>query len=59
MRRLVIFLVMALLFTAAVVVAVVIATSTSDTVVHARTVVGNDAQDAIDQVKSLVNQYTK
>jgi hypothetical protein len=58
-RRFVIFLVVALLFTAAVVVAVAIATSTSDTVVHARTVVGKDAQDAIDQVKSLVNQYTK
>jgi serine/threonine protein kinase len=59
MRRLVIFLVVALLFTAAVVVAVAIATSTSNTVVHARTIVGKDAQDAIDQVKSLVNQYTK
>ena len=59
MRRLVIFLVVALLFTAAVVVAVAIATSTSNTVVHARTVVGKDAQDAINQVKSLVNQYTK
>jgi serine/threonine-protein kinase len=59
MRRLVIFLVVALLFVAAVVAAVAIATSTSDTVVHARTVVGKDAQDAINQVKSLVNQYTK
>lgn len=59
MRRFVIFLVFALLFTVAVVVAVAIATSTSNTVVHVRTVVGKDAQDAIDQVKSLVNQYTK
>jgi serine/threonine-protein kinase len=59
MRRLVIFLAVALLFAAAVVVAVAIATSTSNTVVHARTIVGKDAQDAIDQVKSLVNQYTK
>jgi hypothetical protein len=59
LRRLVIFLVVALLFAAAVVVAVAIATSTSNTVVHARTVVAKDAQDAIDQVKSLVNQYTK
>jgi eukaryotic-like serine/threonine-protein kinase len=58
-RRFVIFLVVALLFTAAVVVAVAIATSTSNTVVHARTIVGKDAQDAINQVKSLVNQYTK
>ena len=59
MRRLVIFLAVALLFAAAVVVAVAIATSTSDTVVHARTIMGKDAQHAIDQVKSLVNQYTK
>jgi serine/threonine-protein kinase len=59
MRRLVIFLVVALLFAAAVVVAVAIATSTSNSIVHARTVVGKDAQDAINQVKSLVNQYTK
>ena len=58
-RRFMIFLLVALLFTAAVVVAVAIATSTSNTVVHARTVVGKDAQDAINQVKSLVNQYTK
>jgi hypothetical protein len=59
MRRLVVFLAVALLFAAAVVVAVVISTSTSNTVVHTRTIVGKDAQEAIDQVKSLVNQYTK
>ena len=50
MRRMVIFLVVVLLFTAAVVVAVAIATSTSNTVVHARRIVGKDAQDAIEQV---------
>ena len=59
MRRLVILLLLALVVVAAVVVAVAIATSTSNTVVHYRTVVGHDAQTAINQVKSLVNQYTK
>ena len=44
---------------AAVVVAVAIATSTSNKVVHFRTIVGHDAQNAIDQVKSQVNKYTK
>ena len=54
-----IFLILACLFIAAVVVAVAIATSTSNNVVHLRTVVGHDAQNVIDQVKNLVNQNTK
>jgi eukaryotic-like serine/threonine-protein kinase len=58
-RRLLIFLILACLFVAAVVVAVAIATSTSNNVVHLRTVVGHDAQNVIDQVKNLVNQNTK
>ncbi len=58
-RRLLAFLAVVLLFVAAVAVAVTIATSTSKTVVHFRTVVAHDAQSAIDQVKSLVNSYTK
>jgi serine/threonine-protein kinase len=58
-RRMLIFLILACLFIAAVVVAVAIATSTSNNVVHIRTVVGHDAQNVIDQVKSLVNQNTK
>jgi hypothetical protein len=41
------------------VVALVIANSTSSSVVHFRTVVGHDAQSAINSVRSLVNQYTK
>jgi serine/threonine protein kinase len=44
---------------AAVVLAVVIASSTSTQVVHFRTVVGHDAQSAIDQVRGVVNKYTK
>ncbi len=58
-RRFMAFLALALVFTAAVVIAVVIATSTSNTVVHYRTVVGRDTQSAINSVRGLVNQYTK
>ena len=58
-RRLAILLIVLLLFTAAVVVAVAVATSTSNSVVHFRTVVGHDAQSAINQFKNVINQYTK
>jgi eukaryotic-like serine/threonine-protein kinase len=44
---------------AAVLVAVVIASSTSKSVVHFRTVVGHDTQSAINQVRGVINQYTK
>jgi eukaryotic-like serine/threonine-protein kinase len=44
---------------AGVIVAVAISSSTSSSVVHFRTVVGHDAQSAIDQVRSVVNRYTK
>ncbi len=53
------FLALAIVFTAAVAVAVVIATSTSNSVVHFRTVVGHDAQSAISSLRDLINQYTK
>ncbi len=43
----------------AVIVAALIATSTSNTVVRFRTVVAHDTQNAINQVKSIINQYTK
>jgi beta-lactam-binding protein with PASTA domain len=39
--------------------AVAIANSTSGTVVQYRKVVAHDAQSAIGQVQSLINQYTK
>ena len=48
-----------LVFGAAVVVALVIANDTSNNVVHFRTVVGHDAQSAINSLRGLVNQYTK
>jgi beta-lactam-binding protein with PASTA domain len=50
---------LALVFTAAVVIAVVIATSTSTTVVHFKQIVGRDAQSAINSLQNLINQYTK
>ncbi len=45
------FLALAIVFTAAVAVAVVIASSTSNSVVHFRRVVGHDAQHAINSVR--------
>jgi type II secretory pathway pseudopilin PulG len=48
-----------LVLIAGVVVAVVIASSTSSQVVHFRTIVGHDAQTAIDQVRTQIDKYTK
>ena len=42
-----------------VIAAVIISNSTSNTIVHYRKVVAHDAQSAINQVRSLINQYTK
>ncbi len=59
LRRLFALMALMLVFIAAVVVAVVIATSKSPPAVQARTVIARDAQDAIDQVQSIINSYTK
>ncbi len=59
LRRFIAFLALAIVFTIAVAVAVILATSTSNTVVHFRTVVGHDAQSAIHSLRDLINQYTK
>jgi hypothetical protein len=59
LRRFMGFLALAIIFTIAVAVAVIIATSTSNTVVHFRTVVGHDANSAINNLRDLINQYTK
>jgi eukaryotic-like serine/threonine-protein kinase len=59
LRRLVAFVALAIVFTAAVATAVVIATSTSSTVIQFRTVVAHDAQSAIHSVRDMVNKYTK
>jgi eukaryotic-like serine/threonine-protein kinase len=58
-RRVAIALTVLLLFVAAVVIAVVISTNTSKTVVELRTTVAHDAQSAINQVQNLISQYTK
>jgi serine/threonine-protein kinase len=58
-RRALIGLTVGLLFAAAVVIALVISTSTSPTVVHVRTTVSHDAQSAINQLSNLISQYTK
>jgi hypothetical protein len=58
-RRLGLFLMLALVFTAAVVIAVVIATSTSSSVVQLKKIVGNDAQSVINALQNLINSNTK
>ncbi len=58
-RRFVLFLLVAVLFVAAVAVALTLAASTSSNVVHFKTVVAHDAQSAIKQVQNLVSKYTK
>jgi hypothetical protein len=42
-----------------VIVAVVIATSTSNTAVQARKTIANDVNSAISQVQTLISDYTK
>jgi eukaryotic-like serine/threonine-protein kinase len=58
-RRFLAFLAVVILFVAAVAVAVTISASTSSNVVHFRKVIARDANDAVQQFQSLVNQYTK
>jgi serine/threonine protein kinase len=58
-RRLFGFLALAILFTAAVAIAVVLATSATNTVVHYERVVGHDANHAITNLRDLIQKYTK
>ena len=58
-RRFLAFLALAVVFTAAVATAVVIATSTSKTVVHVRDVVAKDVQGAVNQLRNIINGNTK
>jgi serine/threonine-protein kinase len=58
-RRVIALLALLLVFLAAVVVAVVIATSTSSGIAHFRTSIAHDANSTINQLKHLVNSYTK
>jgi serine/threonine protein kinase len=58
-RRFMISMLLLGVFVAAVVIAVVLATDASNTVVHYRKVVGQDAQSAINSFRDLINKYTK
>jgi serine/threonine protein kinase len=58
-RRLVALIALLMVFLAAVVIAVVIATSTSSGIAHFRTSLAHDANSTINQLKNLVNSYTK
>jgi len=59
MRRFMALLALALVFIAAVAIAVVIANGTSSTAVRFRAVMAHDFQSGYDQVQTLINQYTK
>jgi eukaryotic-like serine/threonine-protein kinase len=58
-RRFFAFLAVVVLFVGAVAAALAIAASTSNNVVHFRRVVAHDTSDAVKQVQSIINQYTK
>jgi serine/threonine-protein kinase len=58
-RRLMGFLALIAVFALVAIAAVVIANSTSNTIVHYKKVVARDAQSAISQVEDLVNKYSK
>ena len=58
-RRLIGFLALVAVLALIVIAAVLIANSTSNTVVHYQKVVAHDAQSAIGQVRTLINKYTK
>jgi serine/threonine protein kinase len=58
-RRLLVLLTLLGVFAAVVIAAVAIATGTSNEMVHFRKVVAHDTQTAVQQLQSLINQYTK
>jgi serine/threonine protein kinase len=58
-RRVLLGLFVGLLFAAAVVIALVLSTSTSPTLTHIRTTVSHDAQSAVNSLSNLISQYTK
>jgi hypothetical protein len=58
-RRTFALLSMAVIFGAAVAAAVILATSTSNQVVHFRNVVAHDAQSAINQIRDIINGNKK
>ncbi|HEY8764137.1 MAG TPA: protein kinase [Solirubrobacteraceae bacterium] len=58
-RRFVALLAIAALLTAAVAVALILASGTSSTVVHVRTIISQDVSSAVKSVQDLINQNTK
>jgi hypothetical protein len=58
-RRLMAVLALVAVLALIVIAAVTISNSTSNTVVHYKKVVAHDAQSAINQMRDLINQYTK
>jgi eukaryotic-like serine/threonine-protein kinase len=58
-RRLMVLLALIAVFALVVIAAVLIAGSTSPTVVHSEKVISRDAQSAINQLSSMINKYTK
>jgi serine/threonine-protein kinase len=58
-RRFMVLMALVAVLALIVIAAVVIADSTSNTVVHSEKVIAHDAQDAINQITSMINKYTK
>ncbi len=58
-RRMMALLALLAVFALVVIAAVVISNSTSSTVVHYQKIIARDAQSAVSQLQSLINQYTK
>jgi serine/threonine protein kinase len=58
-RRGLALLVVAVVLLIVVIVAISIANSASNTVIHYQKIAGHDAQSVVQQVQSLINQYTK
>ena len=59
LRRLMLLLGLIVVFVVAVVIAVTVATTASPPVVHYRVIVAHDVTDAVNKLKSLIDQYTK
>ena len=58
-RRLIGFLSLLAVLALIAIAAVLIANSTSNTVIHYQKIVGQDAQSALTQLQNLISQYTK
>ena len=59
LRRFMLVALLLCVFAAVVIVATLIATGTSNTVVHFQQIVAKDTNSAISQIQSLINKYTK